>query len=354
MRAHLWKISIAIAAIGLISFLLVASGDPLEAARSYLWAYIWATCLPLGSLAFLMIYHTTGGRWSEPVMSLARQTAATTPFLILLFLPLGLAAPHLYPWAQPEIVAAEPVWQHRAAYMNLTGFWWRSLGALVIWSYLAWRMQQKTSTPKLQTTASVGLALHLFLTGMVSVDWLLSLNLHFASTIYGFLITVLQASTAFALLTAAACWREASHPRFNSDCFYDLGGLLLAQVMLVGYLSFSQLVIIWSGNLPHEIGWLQSRVWGSWKWMALALLLVQLFFPFLCLIWGGLKRRVRVLGSVAALVAALSPVHFFWLIIPTFHPHEIPFHLGTACLGIMVAGLWGAALSRTKGEPYEL
>lgn len=287
-------------------------------------------------------------------MSLARQTAATTPFLILLFLPLGLAAPHLYPWAQPEIVAAEPVWQHRAAYMNLTGFWWRSLGALVIWSYLAWRMQQKTSTPKLQTTASVGLALHLFLTGMVSVDWLLSLNLHFASTIYGFLITVLQASTAFALLTAAACWREASHPRFNSDCFYDLGGLLLAQVMLVGYLSFSQLVIIWSGNLPHEIGWLQSRVWGSWKWMALALLLVQLFFPFLCLIWGGLKRRVRVLGSVAALVAALSPVHFFWLIIPTFHPHEIPFHLGTACLGIMVAGLWGAALSRTKGEPYEL
>lgn len=348
------KVSVVVAAIGLLGFLLTAQGDPKEAARCYLWSYAWATCLPLGSLAFLMIYHTTGGKWSEPVLSLARGAAATTPFLILLFLPLGLAAPHLYPWAQPEIVAAEPLWQHRSAYMNLTGFWLRSLGALLIWSYLAWRMQQKVSTPKLQTTASVGLALHLFLTGIVTVDWLMSLNLHFASTIYGMLIMVLQAATAFALLTAVACWKEASHPSFDSDCFYDLGGLLLAQVMLVGYLSFSQLVIIWSGNLPHEIGWLHPRVWGSWKWIALALLLVQLFFPFLCLIWGGLKRRVRVLGGVAAVVVALSPLHFFWLIMPTFHPHEVPFQPGTACLGLMIAGFWGVALSRVKEEPREL
>ena len=314
----------------------------------YLWAFVWSASLPLGSLALLMIYHTTGGRWGEPIMESAKRVAACTPVLILLFLPLGLGLSQLYPWAQPAPGAAEPLWQHRSFYMNATGFWLRSMGALLIWSYLAWRLQSRVSTPALQKTASVGLALHLFLTGMVSVDWVMSLELHFSSTVFGLLVMVLQVVTAFSLLITVACHKKRRLPKTGP--FYDLGGLLLAQVMLVGYLSFSQLVIIWSGNLPHEIGWLEPRVWGAWKWMAIGLLIVQLFLPFLCLMWGGMKRNQGNLGLVSGVIVLLSPFHFFWLVTPSFHPDRIPPNPGYLGGALVVALLWKLALpSSSRG-----
>lgn len=317
----------------------------------YLWAFVWATALPLGSLALLMIYHTTGGRWSEPLVEPARRAAACSPVLILLFLPLGLGMSQLYPWAQQTTVAAEPLWQHRGAYMNPTGFWLRSLGALLIWSYLAWRLQTRVSTPAIQKTASVGLVLHLFLTAMVSVDWVMSLQLHFSSTVFGLLVMVLQVLTAFSLLIAVACHKKRG--ALDTGSYYDLGGLLLAQVMLVGYLTFSQLVIIWSGNLPHEIGWLEPRVWGAWKWMAVGLLLVQLLLPFLCLMWGGVKRNVRNLGLVAGTIVFLSPIHFFWLIVPTFSPDRIPPNPGYLVGALAVGLLWRLALPFSERVQYE-
>lgn len=312
---------------------------------AYLWAFVWGSALPLGSLAFLMIHHVTGGRWSEPLAPYARRASAATPALILLFLPIAFQLTTLYPWASPDTLASEPLWQHRAAYMNPTGFTLRSLAALFVWSFLSWKMQDTQSTPGLQKTASVGLALHMFLTGMVSVDWLMSLELHFSSTVYGLLLMLLQAFTAFALLTAASCLRPAQKAEEpDSGSFYDLGGLMLAQVMLVGYLSFSQIVIMWSGDMPGEIGWVLPRMWGAWKWWGLGLLVFQLFMPFLCLVWGSIKRDRRSLAAVTSTVVLLSPVHFYWLIVPSFYPDRVVV-LWPCLVGlVVVAALWAACL----------
>jgi hypothetical protein len=304
-----------LAVLGWAGLLVCAGGDRSEAARGYLTAFVWLSGLPLGALAFLMMQHATGGRWGRRLGPLLRAAAATTPFLIALFLPLLLALPQIYPWARPEEVAHSRLWLHRAGYMNPAGFAIRGLAALLLWSYLAWRLQTRMSTPRLQKMACVGLALHLFLTGLLSVDWMMSLDESFRSSVYGLIFMVLQGLSAFSLLTALAC---ATGP--GGGDLYDLGGLLLAQVMLLGYLSFSQIVVIWAGNLAEEAPWLETRVFGAWSPLGLGLLLIQLFLPFLLLSWGAIKRAPSRLGAISAAVALLCPLDALWLVAPSFHP----------------------------------
>jgi hypothetical protein len=321
--------------IGLLGLIVAAGLDWIEAARAYFWAFLSVSALPLGSLAWLMIYHLTGGRWGRAIAPLARPAALTIPLLVLFFLPLGLVLPELYAWARPEVIANDHLWSHRSSYLNPAMFWLRSVGAILVWSYLAWKMQAWTSTPLVQKTASWGLVAHLAFTGLLSVDWSLSLEHHFFSTIFGLLVMVLQTLTAFSFLTALS-----TVGKLDQGVSYDLGGLLLAQVMLTGYLNFSQVVIIWSGNLPHPASWLEPRVWGAWAPLAIGLLLVHLFLPFLLLMWGGIKRRTRVLGRIAALTACLGPVQFFWLVVPSFHPDRVPFHGAYPAALLTLAGAW--------------
>jgi hypothetical protein len=173
------------------------------------------------------------------------------------------------------------------------------------------------------------------------VDWIMSLAHHFYSTIFGLLFMLLQAVTAYSVLTMIAAWRQdRGTTHLEPEAFYDVGGLLLAQIMLLAYLSFSQVVIVWAGNLPHEIGWVQPRVWGAWTGWAVTLLVLHLFLPFLVLMWGGMKRSVRRLGLVAGLVALLSPFHFFWFVIPSFHPHRVPLEPLYLLVFLVVAAIW--------------
>jgi hypothetical protein len=115
--------------------------------------------------------------------------------------------------------------------------------------------------------------------------------------------------------------------------------------MLVGYLHMSQLVIVWSGNLPPEAGWLHSRVFGAWGGLALALLLVQLFLPFLLLSWGGLKRNARALRKIALTVAFLCPLHFIWLVQPSFTPHLLSMTWAHLAAFAALGGSWWVAFS---------
>lgn len=314
-----------------------ASLDSTEAARAYLVAFQWLAAFPLGALAFLMIGHVTGGRWQEAMGPSLRAAAGTTPLLILAFLPLLLVLPRLFPWADPAQATASSLWQHRAIYCNPTGWALRGLGALLLWSYLAWRMQSWPSTESVQKVACLGLVAHLFLTGVIALDWTGSLDPHFRSSIFGLVVMLAQTLTAFALLTVLLC----RNPAADSKILYAAGCLLLAVVMLATYLEMSQLVIFWMGNSPEETGWLARRAFEGWSPLAVALLLGQRLVPFLLLIWGPIKKSARGLLAVALLISVLSPLYFAWLVLPSFHRATITMPAALpAALAALGASWW--------------
>ena len=232
--------------------------------------------------------------------------------LALLFLPLALGLPRLYPWARPEEVAHDPVLQHKSLYLNvgvLPGPDRRLLRDLDRLRVPPERgcppagPAQPTIAPSrwLQRLSGPGLAL-LFLTGTFSaIDWVMSLEPNWSSTIYGAMVIVGEALATLGdddRRRRSCCPPTGRWPRWRRpDRLNDLGNLMLAFTMLWAYMSFCQYLIIWSGNLPEEIPWYLRRTRGGWQWVALALILFHFFLPFFVLLFRENKRQSRLLAA---------------------------------------------------------
>jgi hypothetical protein len=189
-----------------------------------------------------------------------------------------------------------------------------------------------------------------------SFDWLMSLEPRWYSTIYGVLIMGGQALSAMAFLIVVLVWLSRRPPLDRivvKAHFHDLGNLTLAFVMLWAYFSFSQYLIIWAGNLPHEISWYAHRLQTGWRSVGLALVVFHFVVPFVLLLSRAMKREGSLLVRVAMLILAARLVDLFWLIAPEFHVDGIvvswldivlPLSLGAIWLGAFVWQLRGRAL----------
>jgi hypothetical protein len=219
--------------------------------------------------------------------------------------------------------------------------------------------QDRTAEPSIQRRMQVlsgpGLLLYGFTVTFASIDWAMSLEPHWFSTIYGMIFMVGQglATLAFVIAVLVLLSRHAPlSEALTALHFHDLGNLMFAFVMLWGYVSFSQFLIIWSGNLPEEIPWYLARLRGGWQWVALILLLFHFFLPFVLLLMRGVKRRREALARVAVAVLALRLVDMFWLVAPAFHPEGFTIHWMDLAAPVGLGGLWLAAFfSNLKRAP---
>ena len=283
-----------------------------------------------GCLAFLMIQYLTGGAWGLMGRRVFEAASRTLPFMALLFVPILLfGVPALYEWARPEAVS-DPLIQKKAAYLNVTGFTMRAIGYFVIWILLAsilsrWSSEQdKSANPeaankRCAVLSGPGLVLYGLSITFASVDWLMSLEPHWFSTLYGGLFAGGQllsgvAFTIVALVTLAN--REPLASSLGKRHFHDLGKLLLAFVMLWAYLSFSQFLIIWSGNLAEEVPFYLKRLEGGWQVVAILLIVAHFVIPFLILLSRDLKRHPRRLMMVALFILAMRFVDIEYLVRP--------------------------------------
>jgi hypothetical protein len=249
--------------------------------------------------------------------------------LAILFLPLALGLSRLYPWARPEEVAQDSVLQHKGLYLNIEFYLVRTVVYFVIWLAFAFLLNRLSAEQDrradhgpsrwLQALSGPGLAL-LFLTGTFSaIDWLMSLEPHWSSTIYGALVIVGEALASLAMMIAVVVFLSADRPMAEAatpDRLHDLGNLMLAFTMLWAYMSFAQYLIIWSGNLPEEIPWYLRRTRGGWQWVALGLSLFHFFLPFFVLLFRENKRQSRLILRVAFLVLGMHWLDLVWLIVP--------------------------------------
>jgi hypothetical protein len=330
---------------------------------AYLAVYLFFLGLGLGSLGLLMLHYLVGGAWGFLIRRPLEAAIMTLPLSALLFLPLLLGLKALYPWADPEAVKESAALAQKAGYLNV-GFWLgRAVVYHAIWSGLALLMrsgsarQDQTEDPsptwRTQAFAGPGLvALFLSIT-FAMIDWGMSIEPEWYSTIYGVMLMIGFALSSLSLGVIVATALRGVRPLSDlarADAFHDLGNLMLAFTMLWAYMSFSQYLVIWMGNLSEEVPWYLRRSYGGWWWGCALLILVHFFVPFFLLLMRENKREPDRIWRVAALLLAVHFVNDVWLILPAFPGPQWVNLLALVPSALGVGGLWAWAFAWLLGS----
>ena len=349
------------AAVSLVGALLNAR----QFFQSYLMAYMLCLGITLGCLALGMVHQLSGGAWGVLIRRPIGAATRVLPIMTVLFLPILLGMRTLYPWTDANLVAADEVLQHKRLYLNVPFFVARAVFYFAVWNLLtyllnAWSLEQDQNPDprfarRMQKLSAVGLLGYGLTITFASFDWLMSLEPHWFSTIYGVLIMGGQALSAMAFMIAALVWLGRRPPldRIVAPAhFHDLGNLMLAFVMLWAYFSFSQYLIIWAGNLPLEISWYQHRLQTGWRTVGVTLILFHFAVPFVVLLSRTVKRAPELLIKVALGMLVLRLVDLFWLIAPEFHENGLVVHWLDIVLPLSMGALWLAAFVwQLRGRP---
>ena len=353
-NSGIWIIAIAAALGGGIVAYNSYRQAPEEWLGPYLIAWLMWAGISLGSLSLVLLHNLTGGQWGDAVRPVMRAAASSLWLMLILFIPIFLGVERIFPWADPSVIEHDPIVQHKSAYLNVDFFRVRAGVYFVIWlgllAFLGWQERKTaganhTTIRRIARFSGQGLLLHGLAVTFASVDWMMSLEPHWFSTIYGVLVFV---SFGLAALAFAICFTtfgvRRNHGRcpLNADPSHDLGKLLLAFVMLWAYMAFSQFLIIWYGNLPEEVVWYLRRFAGDWRSVTFVLLFFHFIVPFAILLGREVKRKPVRLSLVALLVLAMSWLNLVWMVMPAlqkadssqFNPWP------TAGFTLAIGGLW--------------
>src|ERR1043165_6861689 len=314
----------------LVLMLVMLFLNPAAFFRAYLIGWTFWTGVAVGSLALLMLQHLTGGGWGFVIRRVLEAATRTLPFMAVLFIPIILGSHSLYPWTNPEEVAQHPAVQFKAGFLNVPfltvraviyfGVWITLAYFLNSWSLAQDRTAENRYAKRMRVLSGPGMVALIFAVTFASIDWYMSLEPEWFSTIYGFIFVASWSLSALAFVIAAMAMltKEAPMRRIVAPLhFHDLGKLLLALVMLWAYFAFSQYLIIWSGNLPEEIVWYTNRrIHGAWGVLIILIGILHFAAPFLFLLSRNLKRNPRRLVLVALLILVMRAVDLLWMLAP--------------------------------------
>ncbi len=327
--------------VGVVLTALLLAGamiDRIQFFHAYLVGFIFWAGITLGSLALLMLQHLTGGAWGVVIRRVLEASTRTLPLILLLFIPVVIGLKQIYPWMNPAEMNS-PVLQLKAAkFLNPSFFITRAAIYFALWSLLALLLnwlslkQDRTADPKcgkqMRMLSGPGLGVFIITVTFAAIDWVMSLDPSWSSTIFGLIFVASWTMSALAFTILASAWLSQRAPMkavLQPSHFQDLGNLTLTLVMLWTYFAFSQYLIIWSGNLPEETTWYVARKHGGWGAIALAIAILQFAFPFLILLSRSAKQSARTLATLAFLILAMRALDVIWLIEPTFNREH--FHL---------------------------
>jgi hypothetical protein len=361
LQAQLHRIQQRALIIGIVALGLCAFGATLSKTQffqSYLFGYLFWFGIAVGCSSVVALHHLVGGGWGFVIQRLLESGTRTLPLMALLFLPLFFGMQDLYLWARPEAVAADKILQHKSPYLNVPFFWIRALIYFSVWGLFAyllnkWSHQQDhmadpAPTLKIQKFAGPGLVFYVLTMSFAAFDWVMSLEPHWFSTIFGVIFVVGQGLTtlAFAIIgLRLVADREPISGVVATKHFHDLGNLMFAFILLWAYVSFSQFFIIWSGNLPEEITWYVHRLHGGWGAIAMLLVLFHFFIPFVLLLLRKTKQKAPVLAKVAAAMIVMRLVDLFWIVAPNFHAEKFSIHWMDLLAPIGIGGVWIATFA---------
>jgi hypothetical protein len=340
--------------------------------HSYLLGFIFWLGITLGSMCFLMIQHLTGGKWGMVIRRPLEAGMNTLPLMAILFIPLVAAGlPYLYT-GNHEAVGGWPGWLHYQgvdkhlemmshSYLTVGGYLWRAIVYFAIWFCLAfllnrWSLEQdnppvQNLAPRFRRISAPGIILYAFSISFALIDWVMSIDPHWYSTIFGFIFIVGQCLCAMCMMVVVERILLPYPPMdrlIKPKEVHDHGKLMLTFILLWAYFSFSQILIIWAGNLPMEIRFYARRLYSGWEIMGLGLVIFHFALPFLFLLSRPFKRNVRSLVWLAVLLIFMRYIDLFWYIEPSFHKTLIFYwgYLLDLVVPIAMGGFWMALFFR--------
>ena len=336
---------------------------PEEFYRAYLLGFMCWLGVALGSMAILMIRHLTGGGWGVVIRRTLGAAMRTLPLLALLFIPIILGMHRLYIWAQPlDNIADKHLREHlqdiTKTYLTTNGFIIRAVFYFAIWnllSFLLTKWSKQTDRPgapdntqRFKAVSGPGLILYGFTISFAAIDWVMSLDPSWVSTIFGLIILIGEVLSAmcFAVVVERILFNYRPMSEIlKPDFVHDHGKWMLTFTMVWAYFNFSQWLIIWAGNLPAEITFYLKRLSGGWGWIGLTLVLFHFAIPFGILLSRPFKRDIRRLAWLAAWLMLMRYLDLFWIIEPNFS-NTLRFTVADVIVPVAIGGIWLASFFR--------
>ena len=357
-------VAFAVGAAGILALAAGYAAGPTGFFQSYLLGYLFWIYLSLGCMAVVMLQYMTGGRWGVATRRIGEAGIRTLPLMALLFLPVAFGGVHsLYEWAHPDAVKVSHILAHRSPYLNPEAFRLRALVYFVLWigfGYALLRLSRRQDTaanPEMtrgfRAVSAPGGILYFLTMTFAAIDWGMSLEPHWFSPMFGVIQIIGQALGAFALFIAVAVLLGRTEPFrsiYGAEILHDLGKLLLAFTMLWAYVSFSQYLIVYSGNLKEEIPYYIRRLHGGWELLGVALMLFHFALPFAVLLSRGSKRTGRILIVVALWILALRYVDLFWQLAPSMRGDLLGVRWTDAAALAGIGGIWLGFFLRALGS----
>lgn len=323
-----------------VSLIGLFTGNTATFYQSYLIGYFYAICFALGCLGLLCVQHLSGGGWGIAIRRMLEAGAKTIPFFAILFIPIILGSHHIYEWTHHDVVQNNHILHQKEPYLNMPFWLIRTAFYFIFWitvTYGLSRMslrQDKTGDPSISDRMTLwsgpALLFNILICTFASVDWFMSTEPEWYSTIYGMLFIAQQAVSVISfmivigvLLSAVAPMDKVIVPKH----LHDLGKFLLAFTMLWAYFSFSQYIIVWAGNLPEETTWYLKRIRGFGEYMAYFIVVAHFLLPFIILLSRDLKRRASAIAKIAGFMIVMRLIDAVWFIAPGFTKGIGNFHL---------------------------
>ncbi|MDA2932782.1 quinol:cytochrome C oxidoreductase [Acidobacteria bacterium AH-259-D05] len=353
---------------GLLVSILLGLGDIRQLWHSYLVSGLFFLSVGLGGLFFVLVQFACRAGWSVVVRRLAEHVMGTLPVVALLLLPLALGLDQAYPWSRSDVVAEDVLVQQKRPYLNENFFYLRSLIYLASWSMIAWwfrrhSLQQDRSgdpaiTRRLQAASAPCLVLFAVTVTLAAFDWIMSLDPHWHSTVFGVYFFSGSIMAILAFLVLLVLWlqkEELLSGLVTYEHFHDLGKLLFGFMVFWAYIAFSQFLLIWYGNIPEETAWYAERLEHGWAWVTLILVLGHFVLPFFFLLPRDVKRRRSTLLTGAVWLLAMHYLDLYWLVMPNLHPQGFHPHLLDAttlvAIGSFFVGWLAFLMGRTALVP---
>ena len=321
--------------------------------QSYLFAFIFVSGLGLGCLGIFFLHNVVGGNWGVAIRRFLEAGIKTLPLIAIAVIPVLISLKTLYSWTNPEIRAHDFAVGHKAFYMSVPFFIVRTIVYFAIWFFFGMRIlgmaneHDRTGDPalfkKIKGASAPALLIFVLSTTYAFVDWIMSLEPDWYSTIYPWMFTVGEFLLTFSFMIALLILLSDRAPFagfLKTSHYHDLGNLMLAFTMLWAYLSFSQLIIIWSENLPDEIPWYVRRFSGGWGYMAWFISIFHFCVPFFLLLMRFIKRNPNLLRIIAVWMIIVRVIDVFWIVIPAFRQHALEVYWTDLALLIGLGGIW--------------
>lgn len=351
-------IALAGSAVGLFT-------DPAHFWQSYLFAYIFWSGLAIGCLGIFFLHNVVGGNWGVAIRRMVESGVQTLPLIAVFVIPIFFGMTTLYTWTHADVRAHDFAVGHKAIYMNVPFFIGRTVLYFLIWFFFGFRIlrmaneHDRTGDPalfkRIKGASAPALLLFVLSTTYAFIDWIMSLEPDWYSTIYAWLFTVNEVLLSFAFLIALLVLLSKYEPLRSFVTFkhyHDLGNLMLAFTMLWAYMSLAQFLIIWAENLPDEIPWYVRRFSGGWGYLAFIIAIFQFCVPFFLLLMRFIKKNPNLLRTVAVWMIIMSIIHVFWFIEPAFRQHELQIYWTDVAAPVGLGGIWLAFFLRNlKARP---